>query len=64
MRVPPLIINLKSKQKQVVNFTPLLIYPPKRDPQYHTHWRVGWLQSQVGDLEGEKNYLPLPGLKP
>jgi len=27
--LPPLIINLKSRQKQVVNFTPLLIYPPR-----------------------------------
>jgi hypothetical protein len=41
-----------------------LTLPPKRDPQYHIKWRVGWLQSQIGDLEGEKNRLPLPGPKP
>jgi hypothetical protein len=60
--MPSVIINLKIRYKGVVNFTPLLIYAQER-PSLHTHWRVGWLQKQDGDFEGEKNHLPLPGFE-
>jgi hypothetical protein len=43
--IPPLIIYLKSRQKQVVNFTPLLIYPPRET--LSTTSTGGWVGSRA-----------------
>jgi hypothetical protein len=47
----------------VVSFTPQLLYPRERAPQYPLDRRLGGTQSCSGHSGEEKNSQPLPGIE-
>jgi hypothetical protein len=62
--IAPLILNLGTIWKAVVNFTPRPLY--HRQINSGTHWAGGWLGPRVG-LESfwkTENFLSLPGFEP
>ena len=56
----PLILDLGTRWRWVVKFTPRPLCPPKQTPV--SHWTGGWIgpRAGLGDFGEEKNLLPLP----
>jgi hypothetical protein len=59
----PCIVDLGTRWREVVSFTPLPLYPQGKSPWYQFDRRLGGPQSRSGVGE-EKNSQPLPGLEP
>jgi hypothetical protein len=59
--VDPRFIDLGTSWRSVVSFTPLLLYPRGKSPQYPLDRRLGGPQYRSGRRGGEKN-LALPGI--
>jgi hypothetical protein len=55
----PLILDLGSRRRWVVNFT-----PQEMNPQCTMNRKLGWIHSQSGHFAEEKNLLLLPGIEP
>jgi hypothetical protein len=61
----PRILDLGTRWRWVVSFTPRLLYPQGKSPwQQPLDRRLGGPQSRSGRGGEEKNSQPLPGLKP
>ena len=60
---PPLILNLDTRWREVINFTTRPLYP-RETPLVPTQHEAGGLQNGSGRLGEEKNLLPLPGFEP
>jgi hypothetical protein len=58
------ILNLGTRWRWVLSFTPRPLYPWVKSPRYPFNMRLGEPQSQSGCSGVEKNLLPLPGIKP
>jgi hypothetical protein len=56
-------LNLSTRWRWVVSFTPLPLYPRGKSPRYPLDRRLGEPQSRSGPCEQEKN-LALPGIEP
>jgi hypothetical protein len=58
------ILDLGTRWGWVARFTPQLLHPMEITPI--THWIGGWvgLQRRPACCGEEKNFLPLPGIKP
>jgi hypothetical protein len=58
----PHFIDLGTRWRLVVSFTPRPIYFGERAPG--THWIGGWVDTRAG-LDGveKRKFLPLPGLE-
>jgi hypothetical protein len=61
--IAPLIPDLGTRWRWVVNFTPRLLYSEGKSPWYPLDKRVGGPQSRSGSGGEEKNSQPLPGLE-
>jgi len=61
--IAPLIINLGTRWRWVVSFTPRPLYPRGKSPWYPLDRRICGPQSRSGRDGEEKNSQPLPGLK-
>jgi hypothetical protein len=59
----PLVLNLGTRWRRVVNFTPRQLYPRKRTPVPIEQEAWGGFQSRSVRF-GEKNLSPLPEIKP
>jgi hypothetical protein len=62
--IAPCILDLRTRWKWVVSFTPQLLYPQGKCPRYPLDRRLGGPQSQSGCGGKEKISQPLPGLEP
>jgi hypothetical protein len=62
--IAPLILDLGTRRRWVVSFTPRLLYPQGNSPRYPLDRRLGGPQSRSGRGGEEKNSQPLPGLEP
>jgi hypothetical protein len=58
--IPPRILDLGTRWRWVVSFTPRPLYPQRKRPWYP----LGELQSRFGRGGEKKNSQPLPGLEP
>jgi hypothetical protein len=56
-------LDLGTRWRRVVSFTPLPLYPRKKSPRYPLDRRLGGLQSRSGRCGEEKN-LALQGIEP
>jgi len=54
----PRILNLGTRWRWVVRFTPLPFYPQGKTSRYPLDRRVGWSHSRSGRGSEEKNPLP------
>ena len=54
----PLVLNLGTRWRQVVNFTSESLYPRKRTPG--THQREGWMGPRAGLDVSEKRKICYP----
>jgi hypothetical protein len=61
--IDPHFLDLDTRWRWVVKFTPQLLYPRRKFPRYPLDRRLGGTQSRFGRLEEEKN-LTVPGLEP
>jgi hypothetical protein len=61
--IDPRILDLGTRCRWMVSFTPRPLYPQGRIPWYPLDRRLGGTQSRSGHGEG-KNSQPLPGLEP
>jgi len=59
----PLILNLVTGWRWVVNYTPLLLYPQKNVPHYPQNGRLNGIQSQSGWFGEEENLLFMLGIE-
>jgi len=59
----PLILNLGTRWRRVVSFTPRTLYSQEKSPWYQLDRRPGEHQSRSGRGGEEKNSQPLPGLE-
>jgi hypothetical protein len=59
----PHILNLGTRWRWVVSFTPRPLYPQGKSPQYPLDRRLGGLQSRSGRGVKEKNSQSLPVLE-
>jgi hypothetical protein len=62
--ITPRILDLGTRWRWVVSFTPQLIYPQGKSPWYPLDRRLGGPQNRSGRAGEEKNSQPLPGLEP
>jgi hypothetical protein len=62
--VAPRIINLNTRWKWMVSFTPRPLCTQGKSPWYPLDRRLGGPQSRSGRGGEEKNSEPLPGLLP
>jgi hypothetical protein len=62
--IPPCIIDLGTRWRWGVNFTPRPLYPQGKSPWGPLDWRLGGPQNRSGRGGEEKNSQPLPGLEP
>jgi hypothetical protein len=62
--IAPRILNLGTRWRWVVRFTPRPLYPQGKSPWYPLHRRLGGKQSRSGRGGEEKNSHPLPRLDP
>jgi hypothetical protein len=62
--IAPRILDLGTRWKRVVSFTPRPLYPQGNNPWYSLDRRLGGLQSRSGRGGEEKNSQLLPGLEP
>jgi hypothetical protein len=62
--IAPRILDLGTKWKWVVSFTPRPFYPQGKSPKYALDRRLGGPQRRSGRGGEEKNSQPLPGLVP
>jgi hypothetical protein len=62
--VVPCILDLGTRWRSVVCFTPRRLYPQGKTPWYPLDKRVGGLQSRSRQAGEEKNSQFLPGLEP
>jgi hypothetical protein len=58
------ILDLSTKWRWVVSFTPRPLYPRGNRPQYPLNRRLGEPQSRSGRCAIEKNFLPVLGIEP
>jgi hypothetical protein len=61
--IAPRILDLGTRWRWVVSFTPRPLCPQKKSPSYPLEW-VGGPQSRSGSGDEEKNSQPLPELEP
>jgi hypothetical protein len=61
--IAPRILDLRTRWRWVVNFTPQLLYPQGKSPWYPLDRRLGGPQSRFGRCGEERNSQPLPGLE-
>jgi hypothetical protein len=59
-----LVLDLGTRFRRVVSFTPRPIYPQGKSPWYPLERRLHGSQSRYGRGGEEKNSHPLPGLEP
>jgi hypothetical protein len=62
--IGPRILNLGTRWKWVVSFTPRPLYPQRKSPWYLLDRRLGGSQSRCGRGGEEKNSQPPPGIEP
>jgi hypothetical protein len=62
--IAPHILDLSTRWKWVVSFTPWLLYPQGKSPWYPLDRRLGWPHSWSGSGDEVKNSQPLLGLEP
>jgi hypothetical protein len=62
--IAPCILDLGTRWRWEVSFTPWPLYPHGKNPQYPFDRRLGGPQSKSGQSGEEKNYQPLPGIEP
>jgi hypothetical protein len=62
--IAPRILDLGTRWRWVVSFTPRPLYPQGKSPRYPLDRRLGGPQSRSGRSGEEKNSKPLPGLEP
>jgi hypothetical protein len=62
--IAPNILDLSTRGRLVVSFTPWPLYPQGKSPWYPSYRRLGGPQSQSGHDGEEKNSRSLPGLEP
>jgi hypothetical protein len=62
--ITPRILDLGTRWRWMVSFTPRPLYPPGNSPWYPFDIRLGGPQSPSGYGGEEKNSQPLPGLEP
>jgi hypothetical protein len=62
--IAPRILNLDTRWRWVVSFTPRPFYPQGKSLWYPMHRRLGGTQSRSGRGGEEKNSQLLPGLEP
>jgi hypothetical protein len=60
----PRILDLGTRWRPVVSFTPRPLYPQGKRPRYPWDWSLGGPQSRPGHGGEEKNSQSLPGLEP
>jgi hypothetical protein len=61
--IAPSILDLGSRWRSVVSFTPRPLYPQGKSPWYPLDKKLGGPQSRSGGGGEEKNSQPLPGLE-
>jgi hypothetical protein len=61
--IAPLILDLGTRWRWVVSFTPRPLYPQGKSPWYPLNRRLGGPQSRSRRGGEEKNSQPLPGLE-
>jgi hypothetical protein len=61
--IAPRILDLGTRWRWVVSFTPQPLYPQGRSPWYPLDTRLGGPQSRSGRGGEEKNSQPVPGLE-
>jgi hypothetical protein len=61
--IAPRILDLDTRWRSVVNFTPRPLYPQGKCPCYPLDRRLGGPRSRSGPGSEEKNSQPLPGLE-
>jgi hypothetical protein len=57
------ILDLGTRWKWVVDFTPWSLYPQGKSPWYNSDRRLSGPQGRYGRSEIEKNPLPMPGIE-
>jgi hypothetical protein len=62
--IAPRILDLGTRWRSVVSFTPQPLYPQRKSPSYLLDKRLGGSQSRSGRAGEEKHSHPLPGLEP
>jgi hypothetical protein len=62
--IAPRILDLSTRWRWVVSFTPRPLYPQGKSPWYPLDRRLGGLQSRSGRSGEEKNSQPMPGIEP
>jgi hypothetical protein len=62
--IAPCILDLGTRRKWVVSFTPRPLYPQGKSPWYPLDRELGGPQSQFGHGGEEKNSQPHPALEP
>jgi hypothetical protein len=58
------ILDLSTRRRWAVSFTPLPLYPQEKSPWYPLDWRLGVPQSRSRRDGEEKNSQSLPGVEP
>jgi hypothetical protein len=61
--IAPRILDLSTRWRRVISFTPRPLYPLGKNPRYSLVGRLGGPQSRSGRGDEEKNSQPLPGLE-
>jgi hypothetical protein len=62
--IAPPILDLGTRWRWVVSFTPRPLYPQGKSPCHPLDRKLGGSQSRSGHSDEKKNSQPLPGLKP
>jgi hypothetical protein len=62
--IAPLILDLGTRWRWVVSFTPLPLYPQGKSRRYPLDRRLGGTQSRSGRCDKEEKFLLLPGIEP
>jgi hypothetical protein len=62
--IAPRLLNLSTRRRLVVSFTPRQLYPQGKNPWYPLDRRLGGSQNRSGRGGEEKNSQPLPGFEP
>jgi hypothetical protein len=62
--IVPGILDLETRWKSVVSFTPQLLYPQAKFSRLPIGYEEGWAQSTSENDGEEKNSHPLPGIEP
>jgi hypothetical protein len=62
--VSSILLNLSTRWKWTVSFTPLPLCPQENSPPHPLYRRLGGSQSRSGHYGEENNLLPLQGIEP